>query len=80
VVAGAIVEVVESAAATMASRVERAIRLNFILRWREWIEEERIGPRELGSDWELTSDGARKQQRKSVEKRKERKRRRRKIS
>jgi hypothetical protein len=31
VVAGATVEVVESAAAARASRVERAIRLNFIL-------------------------------------------------
>ena len=34
-------EVVESAAAARASRVEKAIRLNFILRRREWdIERE----------------------------------------
>jgi hypothetical protein len=43
VVAGAAVEVVESAAAARASRVESAIRLNFILSGRRLIEEERVG-------------------------------------
>lgn len=42
-VAGAAVEVVESAAAARASRVESAIRLNFILSGRRLIEEERVG-------------------------------------